>query len=228
MSTHALLLIWMLALSVNASADSSAPIDGQVLEYGTRVPIAGAIVLAHWDAMKSLRNRIGLWICGHNETAVTDKSGHFHIPGWSEPPRSPGLTMFGDGYGLYVYKVGYGSDGQFAIGDDNMYSTQIDSAEYKSRVLTLFMKPYTRTRDDRFNYLHNPPSVNSLMKCSALGVSAKKALPFAKAVYEEASTIAKTPKEKRILEDSLFDIEGTEFGYDIARKRQIERARGVQ
>ena len=72
------------------------------------------------------------------------------------------------------------------------------------------------------------PSVNSLMKCSALGVSAKKALPFAKAVYEEASTIAKTPKEKRILEDSLFDIEGTEFGYDIARKRQIERARGVQ
>ena len=90
MRTLALVFIAAL-LPLTAHASSGDPIDGQVLEYGTRKPIVGAIVVARWKGTYHTPWQSST-VCAHVETATTDEAGRYHIQGWDEPSRAFNFT----------------------------------------------------------------------------------------------------------------------------------------
>src|SRR5579863_3233143 len=102
---------------------SAEPINAQVVDGGSGIPIEGAVVVAYWPL------RPGSFAgdsppCGaaNVEEAVTDKDGNFQLVGWG--PTYPACvgSMRGGSPLMYVIKPGY-RFAQFSNGGD--YTTII-------------------------------------------------------------------------------------------------------
>jgi hypothetical protein len=95
-----------LALLIGCASLSSEPIAAQVVDADTGQPIAGVVVVAHWELHGGSFTGDAL-TCGVDgvEEAVTDQDGRFHIPGWGPKWSScdvqiwnPDLIFFKPGY----------------------------------------------------------------------------------------------------------------------------------
>ncbi len=174
---------------------SSDPIEGQVLEEGTNKPIRGAIVVVRWQGHLGYTGTV----CYHVETATTDAEGKYRIPAWSKP--SPYGNIADRTWLSWAHKLGY----QYA----RVQHKGID-----------ILQPFTGTGEERFKYLER---VFGSTGCGTNDGSNKNSIPFMKALYDEAKSIAQTQEEKRMLEFFLYAIEKLEIGFERAEKRHLER-----
>jgi hypothetical protein len=104
-------LIFALALFLGSCAVlySAKPTTGTVIDAGTREPIEGAVVVAEWILQGGMEHsRVGtLKIL----EVVTDKNGHFQIPGWGpEPAPINGVLDHYDPV-IRIFKPGYAPGG---------------------------------------------------------------------------------------------------------------------
>lgn len=85
---------------------SAAPISAQVVDADTHQPLAGVVVVAHWELHRGSFTGDAL-PCGEAgvEEAVTDQDGGFHIPGWG--PVTSSCDMRGAEPSLILFKSGY-------------------------------------------------------------------------------------------------------------------------
>jgi len=184
-------------------------IEGRVLEVGTDKPVPGAIVIARWRGYIPVMPADSTTVCYHVESAVTDGSGWFHIPGWRE----------GEGYGriegkkvfVNVYKARY---------QESRWKLDYDLS--KKGVDLRYLKPYEGSLEDRIKYLDR---IEYDTRCPGANVSGRNMLRLYRALYAEASHIAVTKEDKKVLDGFRSNIEVIELGYDTALQRAIERAR---
>jgi hypothetical protein len=105
---HLYLLLAALSLPACAKTYSAKPITATVVDAETWEPLEGVNVVAEWALHGPTWRGMG-----HLELmeAVTDKKGHFHIPGWGPkavPSHLPRGTRLGNiDPGLYFFKSGY-------------------------------------------------------------------------------------------------------------------------
>lgn len=195
----------MFFLPLSARAHFGTPFDGQVLEYGTRAPVAGAMVVARWLATWHSPWQSSTE-CGHVEVATTDANGRFHIPFWTAHSLGFNVTMGGGPPEppTSVYKTGY------AYYDFPAY---FDSPDYKQHVL--FVKRFQGTREERLEHIHSLAG----KECGSRDDYAKKLIPLYRALYNEARSIAVTQEEKHTAGDLHYSLDRLEFGDDASLKR---------
>ncbi len=201
--------LFLLLLPLTACGLSGGPLEGRVLEAGTNKPIPGAIVVARWQGTYS-QIVDSQDVCYHVESTTTDAQGRYQIPAWKE--KSKGLMFSAGPWLIDAYKTGY--ETYWPKG----YSA---TEEYKKNIRYLAL--FKGTREERLKYLQQ---MNSATGCGAAGESKKNQKLFAKALYEEALTIANTAEEKKIVDNLLFSLEIIELGYEAAERRDIDRSRG--
>ena len=203
--------LWMLALlPLTACGLSGGPIDGQVLEVGTRKPIAGAIVTVTWQGsfFQIAESRT---TCYHVESATTDQQGHYKIAKWHEFTKGP---FFSQGpFWIEVYKPGY----EHYLPPGNFDRTE----DYKNNIR--FLAEFKGAREERLKYLSR---LSEATRCSSAGDSVKNVLAFRKALHLEANNMASSKEDMDIVEGLLFQEEIVEFGYEIAERNQVQRYRG--
>ncbi len=178
-----------------------AAIDGQALETSTDKPISGAIVVATWSGIVgSLAHSQG--VCFHVESATTDEQGRYHIPAWQKTTRFARAKH--QVVAIVAFKQGY-------------------SFVEKRAGNTLHLKPFTGTREERFDYLSR-----SAISCSDRREIEINLLPLYKALYEEARTLAVTKEQKLKALYRLRDVERLELGSDQAWENFRQRQRELQ
>ena len=206
---HRLTLIFLLSfllVPLTACGLTGGPLEGKVLEAGTNKPIPGAIVVVRWTgslfAFAESQTK-----CVHVETATTDAQGHYKIALWVG--TFPGLIqdLRPD---VTAYKTGY-------VRSPEYFKQQ----SYRKNVELL--EVFKGASGERLKQLRQ---MNSATGCGAAGESKMNQKLFAKALYEEALTIAKTVEEKKMVDNLLFSLEIIELGYEAAERRDIDRSRG--
>jgi hypothetical protein len=192
-----LLLLLLLGLSLPACGLSGGPIDGAVLEEGTNSPIPGAIVVVRWQHHQGHSGTV----CYHVESAVTDETGRFHIPRWSDP--SDHRTLTNPQTSPVAYKSGF----EWVRSTNNIF----------------YVKRFTGTTQERLEILSR-----SAVACTDKRDIEIKLLLLYRALYEEAQSIAHTPDERREALLHLKDIEVLELGSDKAWDNFHERERDLK
>jgi len=198
-----LLLSLLLGLSAFTACATTPlqPVQGQVLEEGTNKPIANALVVGLWHGTVSHGFVDARTVCYHVETATTDESGRFALP----PTEKEYKYRDGHHYtSTIAYKPGY----QYA---------RVQRTKGVS-----YLQPFTGGREERFKYLER---VFGSTGCGTSDGSDKNSIPFVKALYDEAKSLAQTPEEKRMLEFFLYGLEDLELGFEEAQKRHLERVK---
>lgn len=192
----------VLLIPLSACAISGKPMEGRVLEVDTRKPIPDAIVVVRWQGNRPAFVE-SQTVCAHVDTAVTDAQGRYAIKRWvAVLHNGPVLDLEPL---VMVYKTGY------------------QEAYIPAEAGTTYLKAFAGTREERFEYLRR---VTSATGCGGAGDSEKNLLPLAKALYEEARSIATTTKEQEFTEILLSISEGIQFGYKAAEQRAVERSQG--
>lgn len=203
--------LWILVLlPLTACGLSGGPIEGQVLEVGTRKPLPDAIVTVTWQGsyFQIAESRTQ---CYHVESATTDQQGRYKIPKWHESTKGP---FFSAGpFWIEVYKAGY--EAYFPPG--NFDRTE----DYKNNIR--FLAVFKGTSGERLEQLKR---INDVTTCFESKVS-KKSLTLQKAIYQEARNIAQTSQDKKVVEILLFGLESEQFGSMNALKRMDDRKRGA-
>ena len=200
----------MFFLPLSARAHFGTPFDGQVLEYGTRAPVAGAIVVARWLATWHTPWQSST-LCGHIEAATTDANGRFHIPSWTAPSLGFNVTMGGPPeYPTTVYKTGFAYYG----GLD--FPAYFDSLDYKQHVL--FVKPFKGTRAEQIQKIWSASVI-----CEKAETSSKNLIRLYRTLFQEASSIAETKEDHQAVDALHYQLEIMEFGYEEATKRMYEK-----
>ena len=205
-----LLLLPLAACGSGKSELSSAPVTGQILEAGTKKPIAGAIVLVRWQGVYSQVVETKT-VCYHVETATTDAEGRYQTAAWKEPPKgsafSPGPRM------IDAYKAGY--ETYWPPGFDR-------TQDYKQNIY--YLAPFKGAREERLKYLRR---LLGATNCGTQNESGKNRLPLLKALYDEARLNGGdkklTPNEMSLVESIRYDMEILEFGFEEAEKRHLKR-----
>lgn len=175
------------------------PKSGQVLDWETKEPIAGAIVVATWHggfpAVVEQQHR-----CYHVESATTDEQGRFRIPFHAEGPK-----LLIDKYRMYsAYKAGY--------------RTAIDEGGRRHRSNyekdgVLYLERDRRSVAERLKYL-----LNQSQGCGDDGSEINLGI-FFKSLYDEADNIAVSKEDRLRALYLLRDHEELELGVDEAWKR---------
>lgn len=203
-------LIMLSGLSpLTACALSGEAIEGKVLEEGINKPIPEAIVVARWSGHLATFAH-GKTVCYHVLSTTTDENGAYRFPAWKKKitedwqknvrPETVIITVHKPGYEEYR-APGY-----------------VRSEVFKRNIR--YLKPFTGTGKERFKYLER---VFGSTGCGTNDGSNKNSIPFMKALYDEAKSIAQTQEEKRMLEFFLYAIEKLEIGFERAEKRHLER-----
>lgn len=197
------LIILLLAPSLAACGEYySLPIDGKVVEERTLKPIPEAMVVIRWTGNISSSWVDSKTVCYHVETAITDKSGNFHIPGWTGKPANIQTDIYDLQTHIDAYKVGYGFPTTPPQGSKVVY-----------------LSPFAGTREERLEYLIGLTG----MECGSFEEYRKKLIPLYKALYEEANSIAATEEDKKTIESILYNLEILELGFETAEKRHLAR-----
>lgn len=176
------------------------PVEGYVLEEGTRTPLSEAIVVATWrGTVSSLADSSG--VCFHVESTTTNEKGRFYIPTWKKQTKfARSREQFVD---VVVYKSGYQwPEKVFEKGNEH------------------YLAPAKGTMEERLAYLKR---LSGSTGCPSSDKSEKNILILDKALYEEAKQIAVTKKGKKLVETLLFGIESLEFDSNTALERMIKR-----
>lgn len=207
MRPTSLLLALMLVFPLAACGYTGDSVDGQVLEAGTRAPIAGAIVVVIWQgtAFSFVESPT---VCIHVETATTDKDGRYRIPYWrasTEPSGVRGLEPYVAG----VYKVGYQRSTR-RMPDDLGGGDQ-------------FLRPFKGTRVERFKSIRI-----SGVNCGNAGESNRNLIPLYRTIYEQLNALAETKEEKYDANAYLNKIEEIERPYEEASRRDEERLKRIR
>lgn len=149
---------------------------GRVLEYGTNKPLENVIVLARWQGVGGVAGPQD--VCYQVETATTNSSGEFTLPGYNDgigdsllASRHISLSFYHSGYKTNRLRPG----GKY-------YQTN----DY-------YLDPFNGTTKERFEYF--TIMVRSSI-CSESGISRRNAFVYYKILYEEAKLLAKTKEEK--------------------------------
>lgn len=162
------ILLMFTLLPLTACGLSSEPIEGRILEAGTKKPLVGAIVVVRWEGTYS-QIAESKTSCYHVETATTDGEGRYKIPGWWQMPKGP---FFSPGAkDITAYKPGYAE--HWPAGYDR-------TEDYKKNIRIL--EPFKGTSGERLKYLMH---LSGLASC--YGAKDEKALfPLQKALFDEA------------------------------------------
>lgn len=190
------LLPLLLGLSLPACGLSGGPIDGAVLEEGTSKPIPGAIVVVQWMHQQGYSGTV----CYRVESAVTDETGRFHIPRWSDPSDHRAL-----------------SNPWVSI---DFYSTTFERAGQTEN--TIYVRRVAEGAQQRLEELQR---LNGAIRCGDAGTSNKNLLPIRRALLAEARALTGAEYDPAI-EPFLFQLEILELGYEAAEARQVKRLKG--
>ena len=170
---YSLAALPLAACGSGKSEPSSGPVTGQILEAGTKKPIAGAIVLVRWQGVYSQVVETKT-VCYHVETATTDAEGRYQTAAWKEPPKgsafSPGPRM------IDAYKAGY--ETYWPPGFDR-------TQDYKQNIY--YLAPFKGTREERLKYLER---IARSSGCDSAGKSRRNLYPLYEALYYEAKVNA--------------------------------------
>ena len=197
----------------------TAPIDGQVLDFDSRNPIAGAIVVARWEGA------VGMWeasqACVHVETTVSDSKGRFHFDIWAAPTLAlfvrVNLSAYRkdyEGANHALHYTGYG-DGKGGATTWNVYdvgrpyevlqSFADEASAFRATLpMNVYMNAFSGTDDARFEHLNR--DVYSGMACMGRGAGAdagtskRNLYPLYKAALQEAQPLARNAEQKRRLQ----------------------------
>src|SRR3989344_3963881 len=204
-----LMLLMPLLLPLSAFALSGDVTEGKVLEEGTNKPIPEAIVIARWSGHLATFAH-GKTVCYHVLSTTTNENGAYRFPAWKKKitedwqknvrPETVIITVHKPGYAEYR-PPGY-----------------VRTEAFKQNIR--YLKPFTGTREERFKYLTR---IFGSSGCGTNDGSDRNSIPFMKALYDEATSIAQTQEEKRMLEFFLYAIEKLEIGFEQAEKRHLER-----
>lgn len=187
------LLPLLLGLSLQDCGLSGGPIDGAVLEEGTNRPIVGAIVVVEW-----LHQQVTATVCYRVESAVTDETGRFHIPRWSNPSDHRALT-----------------NPRTSI---DFYATAFERARQTDN--DIYVRSVSEGKAERLEELRRLLDATG---CGDGGSSEKNRLPLLRALLAEARTLTGTQYDRETIEPFLFELEILELGYETASDRQSER-----
>lgn len=99
-------LAMLLPLQSCAFYYKAEPIEAWVVDTGTKQPLEGVIVVAHWQLKGGLEggNPVGQMMI--MET-VTDSTGRFYFPGWGPKLRSLRGELKDQSPGILLFKSGY-------------------------------------------------------------------------------------------------------------------------
>lgn len=194
-----LLFLSTLFLPLTAcSTLSGKSIEGQVIEQGSNKPIQGAIVIVQWiGSVPSLAD--SHTVCVHVDTATTNINGTYHIPAWHARSQV-GPIVLDLGPTVTAYKAGYRLANEYPVNSPRLVV-------------------FAGTPQARLQYLSR-----IAVSCSDKKEIEINLLPFYRALYEEAKTIAVTEDDQEITDNFLSKIETIELGYNAALQRAIERA----
>lgn len=187
---------------IDAIKTSASSLQGQVVEVGSKRPLAGAIIVALWKETLSAAPipADSRTVCGHLESTITDSQGDFQLPTWQGYAPS-----------MYIsYKAGY-------IRSDDFYQPQYLAT---SRYIDL-LQPFKGTKSERLKYLS---MLFDWTQCIEVKDSTVKRLPLVKAIVEEAESVGgDTPEERKNVESLVFGMESMEYGAEEALERMRER-----
>jgi len=190
-------------------AAAGTPLDGQVLDYDTGQPIAGAIVVRKWSASRWRGESISA-VCTHVETAASLDDGRFHFSAWADGT----LSLAQEASDPVAYKAGYESahpplnfvrrgDGTWVVFRSGAPSETLGvfADEASARAAThpnnAYLKPSVGGESARLIYLQN--RVFSGMDCREAGQSLRNLYPLFKSAYDEARTLAVTQEDRRLI-----------------------------
>lgn len=196
--TKSLLVVSLAGLAACVSAGKVWPEQTSiVLDEDTREPIEGAIVVARWiGTISQLVD--SQTTCYHVESTTTDSQGRYRIPAWAKMPGKVGHNEVQ----YTAYKAGY-------------VHTRTDRATGDQ-----YLRRDKRGAKERLEYLDR-----AAVFCPDADESMRKLLPLYKALYAEASNLAKTNEERIEALYHLKRIEILEVGSDEAWRRFRERQR---
>lgn len=176
------ILLILTLLPLTACGLSSDPIEGQVLEAGTKKPLAGAIVVIRWEGTSS-QIAESKTVCYHVETATTDAQGNYRTPAWRKfklTGEFMGLGFTPGAKDITAYKPGYSE--HWPAGYDR-------TEDYKKNVR--YLEPFKGTGDERLKYL-----MNLSYGADCYGANEKPLFALQKALYQEAKRLAVTPQDQ--------------------------------
>ena len=209
---HAVLALSLSALVTYATAGhalSGGPVDGRVLEYDTGKPVEGAFVVARWEGelyvLGAVQSRS---VCVHAEMAVSDKDGFFHIPPWAKTAPVEFAAI-----DLDAYKAGFestlnplmfvGGGGKWVVfsreNPREILQTYFDreTARAATHPENVYMKPFVGSASERVTFITT--RVARQLGCYDAGAAQRNVYPVAKAVYQEAKSLAATPADQKML-----------------------------
>lgn len=197
-------LAWLMAATL-ASCALAPPREvpaqiGRVLDEETQQPIEGAIVVFRWQGVGTKAFVDTQTVCYHVESAVTDAEGRYTTASWKEESRYRDLSM--KQVLDTAYKAGY-------------MHTRTDRTTGDQT-----LRKDNRGSKERLEYLDR-----AAVFCPGADESMRKLLPLYKALYAEASDLAKTNEERIEALYHLKRVEILEVGSDEAWRRFRERQR---
>lgn len=209
------ILLMLTLLPLTACGLSSDPIEGQVLEAGTKKPLAGAIVVIRWEGTSS-QIAESKTVCYHVETATTDAQGHYRTPAWRKIKlvgEFMGLGFTPGAKDITAYKPGYAE--HWPAGYDR-------TEDYQKNVR--YLETFKGTSGERFKYLER----YSGMQCGVPEDYGPKLVPLYKAIYDEAKLLAVTKQEKQLANNRLRDLEELQLGYEKSWDNWRARTKEIQ
>lgn len=153
---YRLLIIAALLLTLPACADvftySADPIEARVIDAETKQPLAGVVVVAHWQLERGTVG--GNVLAGQLVVmeAVTDEQGRFSFAAWG-PKRAYDAVLIAEDPQLIFFKSGY----EYRI-LSNTYTTQREQRLRERRYSewngkTIVLNPYDKTSQAYATYL---------------------------------------------------------------------------
>lgn len=188
------LLPLLLGLSLPACGLSGGPIEGAILEEGTRKPIPGVIVVVRWLHHQGYSGTV----CYRVESAVSNETGRFQIARWSNASdhralRNPWTSI-------------------------DFYATAFERAGQTDK--DIYVRSVSGGKEERLKELLR---LLGATRCGDGGSSEKNRLPLLRALLAEARTLTGTQYDRETIETFLFELEILELGYETASDRQSER-----
>jgi hypothetical protein len=159
--------------SLSACSLTGGPVQGVVVDESTGKPVAGAIVVAHWQGTVMKLHGASA-SCYHVETARTDAQGRYRIAAWTRQFSASDIRLVREGTHFEAYKPGY------------WRPTHPDPAGDGTRIA---IAPFQGTKDEYFRTVLGAPG----WACLRPGASSKNEYRLFKAMAEEARALAETP-----------------------------------
>lgn len=178
-----LLLLPLTACGGGKLPPPGTPVEGKILDSGTKQPIPGAIVVVRWQGSYSQLVETKT-VCYHVETATTDAEGKYRTPAWTPEDLGPNFTP---GPQLIdAYKAGYERD--WPPGFDR-------SEEFRKNIY--FLKTFKGATWERLRYLERTLDAT---RCGSQNESENNLHAMYYAMYEEAKNMVVSKDDAEIVD----------------------------